>query len=104
MSELLRFCSVVVGANDKVNALSITYLKELKKAADKAEMGGVDDTTMSLTRVAAIYEALGRFFRCMAFFDHALRPLERALELRESIDPDSAEVGEYYIHGSHKLD
>jgi len=93
-NELLRFWTVVVGAKDKINAMSSAYLEALKAAADAAEMGAGNETKpMSLTRVAAIYEALGRFFRSMAYFDHASTPLERALELRESLDPDSAEVG-----------
>ena len=60
---------------------------------DDTDLSAAD--CMTLTRVAAIYEAMGRFFRDMAFFDHASTPLERALELRESLDPDSAEVGEW---------
>ena len=130
-NELLRLWSVVGSGggggssggggaeDDKINALSAGYLEELKTAADAAEMGGgvggndedddddSDDPSaadcMTLTRVAAIYEAMGRFFRDMAFFDHASTPLERALELRESLDPDSAEVGEWSGDGCENV-
>ena len=85
-----------VNVNDKINTLSVAYMEELKVASDAAEGGGNEDddeNRMTVTRVAAIYEALGRFFRNMACFDRALAALERALELRESLDPDCAEVG-----------
>jgi len=94
-NELLRFWGVT--SDDKTNAISSAYLDALKVASDAADMGvdgiGNDSGGMTLTRVAAIYEALSRFFRDMSCFPLALRPLQRALELREALDPDNAEVG-----------
>ena len=50
---------------------------------------------ITLSKIAEMYEALGRFFRDLGMLKEACNPLQRALELRETaLDPDHPVVAQ----------
>ncbi|XP_071791220.1 nephrocystin-3-like [Asterias amurensis] len=59
---------------------------------------------LSLPTIAFLHEMLGRFLKDMGLLIQAVRPLQRALEIRESVDPDHPSVAQSFhllggLHG-----
>ncbi|XP_023932198.1 nephrocystin-3-like [Lingula anatina] len=58
---------------------------------------------LNLTKVADMYETLGRFCCDLGLLEQALTPLQRALEIREGADPDHPSVAQslHHLAGLH---
>ncbi|XP_071941741.1 nephrocystin-3-like [Antedon mediterranea] len=78
-------------------AMATEYFNAIKKAEEK--LGGV----YTLPRIADMYEMLGIFLKDLGLLNQAVVPLNRALEVRESIDPDHPSVAQcfYLLGGLH---
>ncbi|XP_033113805.1 nephrocystin-3-like [Anneissia japonica] len=79
------------------NAMAMEYFNAIKKAEEN--LGGV----FTLPRIADMYELLGRFLKDLGLLNQAVISLNRALEVRESIDPDHPSVAQcfYLLGGLH---
>ncbi|KAK2146989.1 hypothetical protein LSH36_575g02042 [Paralvinella palmiformis] len=83
------------------SAMAMVYYDACKNM--EAMVGQSSDPVM-LTRVADVYEALGRYLRDLAMLNEALMPLQRALEIREAtLDPDHPSVAQslHQVAGIH---
>ncbi|XP_038047138.1 nephrocystin-3-like [Patiria miniata] len=86
-SELLDFWKLV-GLDTQ--AIATVYFDTVKKVAE------VYAGVLSLPTIAFLHEMLGRFLKDMGLLIQAVRPLQRALEIRESIDPDHPSVAQSF--------
>ncbi|XP_022107345.1 nephrocystin-3-like [Acanthaster planci] len=94
-SELLDFWGSV--GVDRQGVASI-YFDTVKKVEE------VYAGVLSLPTIAFLHEMLGRFLKDMGLLIQAVRPLQRALEIRESMDPDHPSVAQSFhllggLHG-----
>ncbi|XP_077864035.1 nephrocystin-3-like [Saccoglossus kowalevskii] len=93
-AELIRYWQYV-GA-DKTT-MATAYLNTIKKCEEM--IGGL----ITLPRIAEIYETLGRFLKDLGLLKEAIAPLQKALEIYESLDPDHPSVAGalYQLAGLH---
>ncbi|RXM28425.1 Nephrocystin-3 [Acipenser ruthenus] len=90
-SELLSYWQFV--GKDK-SSMAAEYFDSLKHYEKNCE--GED----SMTRLADLYETLGRFLKDLGLLSQAVAPLQRSLEIRETaLDPDHPSVA----HSLHQL-
>ncbi|KAL4635274.1 nephrocystin-3 [Arapaima gigas] len=83
-SELLSYWQYV--GRDK-GSMAAEYFDSLKQYEKSCE--GED----SMTRLANLYETLGRFLKDLGLLSQAVAPLQRSLEIRETaLDPDHPSV------------
>ncbi|XP_062848041.1 nephrocystin-3 [Trichomycterus rosablanca] len=96
-SELLAYWQFV--GKDKVS-MSAEYFDALKEFEQNCE------SEESMTRLANLYETLGRFLKDLGLLSQSVPPLQRSLEIRETaLDPDHPSVAqslhqlaEVYVH------
>ncbi|XP_020367209.2 nephrocystin-3 isoform X1 [Rhincodon typus] len=85
-AELLSYWQYV--GMDK-SSMAAAYFESLKQYEKKCE--GED----MVTRLADLYETLGRFLKDLGLLSQAVAPLQRSLEIRESaLDPDHPSVAQ----------
>uniref|UniRef100_A0A4W4GAW9 Nephrocystin-3 n=2 Tax=Electrophorus electricus TaxID=8005 RepID=A0A4W4GAW9_ELEEL len=85
-SELLAYWQFV--GKDKVS-MATEYFDALKDFERKCE------SEESMSRLASLYEMLGRFLKDLGLLSQAVGPLQRSLEIRETaLDPDHPSVAQ----------
>ncbi|MBN3308032.1 NPHP3 protein, partial [Amia calva] len=85
-SELLAYWQYV--GKDK-SSMASEYFASLK------EYGKSCESQDSMTRLASLYETLGRFLKDLGLLSQAVAPLQRSLEIRETaLDPDHPSVAQ----------
>ncbi|TMS16188.1 Nephrocystin-3 [Larimichthys crocea] len=90
-SELLAYWQYV--GKDK-NSMATEYFDSLKHYEKSCE------SEDSMTKLANLYETLGRFLKDLGLPSQAVAPLQRSLEIRETaLDPDHPSVA----HSLHQL-
>ncbi|KAI4880368.1 hypothetical protein NFI96_013983 [Prochilodus magdalenae] len=85
-SELLAYWQFV--GKDKVSMAAEYFdaLKEFERSCESEE---------SMSRLANLYETLGRFLKDLGLLSQAVAPLQRSLEIRETaLDPDHPSVAQ----------
>ncbi|CAH1273997.1 KLC4 [Branchiostoma lanceolatum] len=88
-AELLAYWQFV---GVEKSAMATEYMNALKMLED-----GMSDVTSS--KLASLYELLGKFLKDLSLLTLAVPPLQRALELREtSLDPDHPSVASALHH------
>uniref|UniRef100_A0A8C1BP26 Nephrocystin-3 n=1 Tax=Cyprinus carpio carpio TaxID=630221 RepID=A0A8C1BP26_CYPCA len=85
-SELLAYWQFV--GKDKCS-MAIEYFDSLKEFEKTCE------SEQSMSRLADLYETLGRFLKDLGLLSQAVAPLQRSLEIRETaLDPDHPSVAQ----------
>ncbi|XP_063308232.1 nephrocystin-3 [Pelobates fuscus] len=85
-AELLNYWQMV--GKDKTSMATEYFdaLKQYEKSCDGEE---------SMIRLADLYETLGQFLKDLGLLSHAVTPLQRSLEIRETaLDPDHPSVAQ----------
>ncbi|XP_070569543.1 nephrocystin-3-like [Ptychodera flava] len=92
-------CSELIGYWQYLGAdksgMASSYFNTIKKFEDSG--------MITLPKIAEIYETLGRFLKDLALLKEAMTPLQKALEIYESLDPDQPCVAGalYQLAGLH---
>lgn len=90
-SELISYWQFVGADKSKMAQAYVSAAKELED--------GRCNGTVTLTSVADIYEAIGRFIMNHCVLNEAVTPLQRSFELREtSLDPDHPMIARSLHH------
>ncbi|XP_077997174.1 nephrocystin-3-like [Glandiceps talaboti] len=93
-SELIAYWHHI--GTDKAS-MAAAYFNTIKKCEEM--IGGI----ITLPRIAEFYELLGKFLKDLGLLKEAMTPLQKALEIYESLDPDHACVASalYQLAGLH---